>query len=337
MRTVVTAALTIASCGYASAQDVPKVVNLATHGLGSVINALGIGLAKVIGTHLPIQVKVMPTSGPTEWLPQLSTGEVQMGVLNNYDAQHGRFADGGFEKALGGKGAPVVLLTSGARNWLGPVTSVDSGIKTCADFKGKRVVSRYSGSAGISAQALAILANCGLSEGDYKQVAVAGGPNKGIEAIINGTADATTVTAVGMGIIAELDAGKGARHVSLDPAPDAWAKFQHFFPATLKKIEPAKGRVGVREPIYVAEYPFYLVAGESLSEEAAYEIVKVLWEHNAELFPMHARLKGWVKENYVDDGATVPYHPGAVKFYKEVGAWSAKMDQLQAKLLAQRK
>jgi len=91
----------------------------------------------------------------------------------------------------------------------------------------------------------------------------------------------------------------------------------------------------VKEAITVAKYPFYLVAGAKVSDDAAYQLVKVLWEKNEELFAMHARLKAWKKEGFVDESATVPYHPGAVRFYKEVGAWSPKMDEIQAKLLAQ--
>ena len=330
---VIAAALSVAPWGQASAQDVPKVMNLATHGLGSVLNAIGIGLGKVIGAHVNTQVKVMPTSGPIEWLPQIATGEVQLGVLNNYDAQHGRTATGGYEKALRNKGAPILLLTSGTRNWLGPITSNASGIKSCADLKGKRVVDRFTGSAGVTAQGSAIMANCGLGPKDYRSVAVAGGPDKGIQAVIDGSADATASAAVGMGVIAELDARRGAKFVSLNPSPEAWARFRKHFPATTKLLEPAKGRVGVREPITVAEYPFYLVAGEKLSDEAAYEIVKTLWQNNAELFPLHARLRAWVKDNYVDASATIPYHPGAVRFYREAGAWSPGMADVQAKLL----
>jgi len=334
-RAAIVAALAAAPLGFASAQDVPKVMNLATHGVGSVLNAAGIGLAKVIGTHIDTQVKVMPSAGPTQWLPQIATGEVHMGVLNNYDALHGRRADAGYEKALGGKGAPIMLLTSGTRNWLGPLASAESGIKSCADLKGKRIVSRYTGSVGVTAQGAAMMANCGVSAGEFKEVAVAGGPDKGIQALMDGTADVASSAAVGMGIIAELDAKKGARFVALDPSPEAWARFRQHFPASPKKLEPDKARVGVHEPIYIAEYPFYLVAAQSLSEEAAYRIVKVLWEKNAELFPLHARLRDWVKERFVDEDATIPYHPGAVRFYKEAGAWSPRMDQVQAKLLKQ--
>jgi uncharacterized protein len=331
------AAIGIALAGapfmQAWAQDVPKVMNLGTHGVGSLLNAIGIGLGKVLSSNLDVQVRVMPGGGPSEWLPQIATGEVHMGVLNNYDAQHGRSATGGYERALQNKGAPIMLLTSGTRNWLGPVVTGESGIKSCADFKGKRAVVRYTGSAGVTAQGAAVMANCGLSAADFRSVPVAGGPDKGIQALLDGTVDISASGAVGMGIIAELDAKRGARFVSLDPSPQAWARFREHFPATPRKVEPAPGRVGIPEPVVLAEYPFYLVGAASLSEEAGYRVVKVLWEKNAELFPMHARLRAWVKEGYVDEDATIPYHPGAVKFYKEVGAWSPKMDAVQAKLL----
>lgn len=332
---VLAAGLTLGSWRPAAAEDVPKVMNLATHGLGSLINALGIGMGKVIAAHMNTQVKVMPTAGPTEWLPQIATGEVHMGILNNFDAQHGRKATSMYKKALGGKGAPIFLLTSGTSNWLGFLTTGESRITSCADLKGKRMVDTNTGSAGVTAQGHGIVANCGFKpgRGDYRSVVVAGGPDKSVQMLIDGSADACTA-GVGMGIVQELDAKRGARFISLDPSPEAWARLQEWFPATPLRIEPGKGRAGVKEPTYVAEYPFYLVAGEKVSEGAAYQIVKVLWEKNEELFAMHARLKDWRREGFVDKAATIPYHPGAIRFFKEVGAWSSKMDEIQAKLLA---
>ena len=52
-----------------------------------------------------------------------------------------------------------------------------------------------------------------------------------------------------------------------------------------------------------------------------------------ELQPIHPQFRGWKPEIYVNKLATVPYHPGAIKFYKEKGAWTAEHDKLQERLL----
>jgi TRAP-type uncharacterized transport system substrate-binding protein len=94
--------------------------------------------------------------------------------------------------------------------------------------------------------------------------------------------------------------------------------------------------VGVKEPVTLMAYNFYLVSSEKLSNETAYAIIKTLWEYDKELAPIHVRLKDWTRNRYVTTKATIPYHPGAIKFYKEIGAWGAEMDNLQQQLLRQK-
>src|SRR4030043_332928 len=67
-----------------SKPSLPKLLNLSTHPVGSLVNSMGTGLATVLSKPLTTVVKVMPTTGPTEWLPMIATGEVDMGVLNNW-------------------------------------------------------------------------------------------------------------------------------------------------------------------------------------------------------------------------------------------------------------
>ena len=49
----------------------------------------------------------------------------------------------------------------------------------------------------------------------------------------------------------------------------------------------------------------------------------------------YAALASWRQDRMVSRKAFIPYHPGAIKFYKEKGVWNKQMDDLQAKRLAQ--
>jgi TRAP transporter TAXI family solute receptor len=315
--------------------ELPKVINLATHPVGTLLNSFGNGMATVLSRHLPTVVKVMPTTGPTEWLSMIASGEVDSGILNNWDAKNGREGREEYKAATAGKGSPIFLLCSGTPNLGGIMTSESSGIKKGSDLKGKRVVSIYTGSAGISRQASANLANFGLKTGDVKVVSVPS-VEAGVRAIIEGRADATGSVGLGMATNAELEADKGARFLSFDPSPEALQRMQEHFPCYLVQVSPGPGRIGIKEPTYMMAYDFYLVGSEKMSPDVAYSLMKTLWEFDKELAPIHIRLKDWTRDRFVTKTATIPYHPGAVRFYKEIGAWGAEMDSVQKKLLEEK-
>ena len=65
-------------------------------------------------------------------------------------------------------------------------------------------------------------------------------------------------------------------------------------------------------------------------------MVKVLGKNYKELGPVHPLLKEWTPERFVSKEARIPYHPGAIKFYRERGAWTDEMERLQKELLAQK-
>jgi len=325
--------------GWASGAEqtpkaLPKVLNLATHPVGTMLNSVGTGLATVLSKHLPTLVKVMPTTGPAEWLPMASTGEVDIGVLNQWDAKMGRLGKEEYKAATAGKGAPIYLLCCGIPALNGVLVAEKSGIKKGEELKGKRYVGVYTGSGGITALARAALANFGLKTTDIKMISVPG-VEAGVRGIIEGRADAT-FAAIGMAVTAELDAEKGARFLSNDQSPDAVRRMQEHFPCYLVRATPGPGMVGVREPVYLMSFDFYLVCSERLSNDVAYAIVKTLWEYDKELAPIHVRLKDWTKDRYVTTNATIPYHLGAIKFYKEIGVWGAEMNNLQRQLLEEK-
>jgi len=60
------------------------------------------------------------------------------------------------------------------------------------------------------------------------------------------------------------------------------------------------------------------VVHQEMSDQLAYDILKALFDHKEELNQIHAQFKGITLENAVK-GMPIPFHPGALKFYKEKG------------------
>jgi len=67
------AALMVAATSASA--DVPRSMNLATHGVGSLYNALGTGIATVLTRHTNAVVRVQPFAGPPAWLPSMNEGD----------------------------------------------------------------------------------------------------------------------------------------------------------------------------------------------------------------------------------------------------------------------
>ena len=75
-----------------------------------------------------------------------------------------------------------------------------------------------------------------------------------------------------------------------------------------------------------------IISRPELDEALAYSIVKAVYDHPQEFWSYHAGAKSWTLENTIAMWA-LPYHPGAIKYYKEKGIWKGDMDAKQSQLL----
>jgi TRAP transporter TAXI family solute receptor len=160
----------------------------------------------------------------------------------------------------------------------------------------------------------------GLKPSDIVQVRVSN-LNDGVRAVPEGKVDAS-FTAVGIGVVEEANAMEPIRFVSM-PNSDAANKILGRYGASVVKAEPA---TGIKGDTYVIGYPLQLVSSSKLSDKTIATLLKAWWDNMAELQTIHPLLKRWTKETQALTNFTVPYHSGAVKFYKEVGVWSPKHD-----------
>ena len=318
-----------------SSQQLPPILNIGTHPVGSFFNIVGTAVATVVGKHSPMKTTVKPMAGPSAWYPLIKTEEIDLGVLNNWDAEKGYLGESVYRKLSEGKGFPVRLIAISVNNAIGLVVAGDSGIYKYSDLKGKRVAGNLP-TPSLQLQTEALLASGGVSWSEIKAIPVSS-VAEGVKVVIEGRSDSSATCTIGMPITEELQAKKGARILPLDPTPEAIIRVRDKFPGYPIKVTPGPGKTGVEKEQYLWAYDIYLIGREDLPDEAAYQVVKALWENHKELAPIHVLLRDWTPERFVTKEALIPYHPGAVKFYMEKRVWTLEMVKLQESLLAKKK
>ncbi len=307
-----------------------RSASLATHAVGSLYNALGTGIATVVSRHTPMTVRVQPFAGPPAWLPSMNAGETDMGVLTSADAVTSYKGLILYKKPYQNT---RILIVGGALQ-LGFYVPKDAPVETVADLKGKRIPADYPGTPIVRLSSTAALATAGLSYNDIVKVPVSD-LQAGAQAFLEDRTDAGWHS-VGSPAVEEANARRGGvKFVSVITTPEGEKKMADVYPGSYSSTIKAGSATGIINDTAVLTNDIYLVAAKALSDESAYAIVKALWEHNPELGQAYPALKAWRRERMVSRSAVIPYHPGAVKFFKEKQAWSKEMEALQAKLLGQ--
>lgn len=320
--------------------ELPRSVNFGTHAVGTVFNAVGTGLGKVATDHGPIRVIVQPFSGPPAWLTTMNReGRPEIGIINVIDgwqAYTGKLTPRPLPAGSPEMKPPYVqhsnvrLLKIGTNLAAGILVRADSPIKSMTDLKGRRLTWDFPAFPSNILAGLTALATAGMSPKDIVPVPVPE-VTAGVRALMDGRVDAA-VAAVGMGIVSEADARIGVRFIPAGKDPEGLRVAQGIMPGG-SVIARAPGPAGLKAETLLWAYGIAIVAPTHISDTVAYTLVKTWADHWKELEPIHPQLRGWRPEVFVQRTATIPYHPGVIKLYKEMGVWSGEMERNQEALL----
>lgn len=304
-------------CGPVKAKGdaLPRTIAIGTNPAGTGAHALGSGLAAVASKATQVSGRVQPYNGPNAWISLLQNGELEFGIINILDAHMAATGTGNYKRAY-----PSVRVAMGGvfPFTVGILVRDKSDIKQVADLKGKRMAWDFGGHAINQTWQNAMMEMGGVKPGDVTQVRVSN-LNDGIRGVPEGKIDGT-ISALGIGIIEEVNAMEPIRFLNL-PNTDAANKILARYGAAIVKSEPT---TGARGETHVVGYPLHLVTSTHMSEHAVYTLVKTWWDRLSELEALHPLFKRWSKEHQALTNFTVPYHPGAIKFYKEAKVWTDK-------------
>ncbi len=314
MRRLLVGAALLASIALPS-HVTAQPLGLGTSPQGTLTYAIGAAVAKVLGEKANMQARVQPSSGTGAMIPLVNTGEVDIGFANTlelYDAFHGV---GTFDKRPNPE-----LRTLGVifPIRVGLFVRADSPIKSIKDLKGKTVAYGFTSQEIIKKTVDAMLATAGLTVDDMKTVMV---PNliRGVDELIAGRVDVTTF-ALGQAKVAEADAAVGGiRFLPLDEGPTQLAALRKEFPtAYLAKANPAPNIAGVKEPITVMFYDYTIFASRKMPADRVQAVLKTIAENKDALGQGHPLFRAMQRERLYNN-IKVPYHDGAIAYFKEAG------------------
>ena len=307
------------ACGPVTnkSQDLPRSIAIGTNPAGTGAHSLGSGLAAVASKATSVTGKVQPYNGPNAWMTLLESGELEFGIINILDSKMAATGTGNYKKAY-----PSIRIAQGGvfPFTVGLVVRDKSDIKRVSDLKGKRMAWDFGGHAISQTLQSSMMEIGGVKGSDVNQVRFSN-LNEGVRAVAEGKVDASIV-ALGIGLVEEVNAMEPVRFIDL-PDTEAGNKFLSQYGVIIVKAAPT---TGVKGETHVLGYPLQLATSIKVSERTVYTMVKAWWDNLAELETLHPLFKRWKKEHQALSNFTVPYHPGAIKFYREVGAWTEKHD-----------
>ena len=309
----------------AQAVSAQGILKADTTGVGGVNHALFVVLANVLQKKAGINMQVNEGQTLTRSALKLGRGKIDIQPLPPVITPWMRAGTRMYKKApeVAKKAvANIRLIASygaGVRHYL---VWADSGIETFDDLKGKRVFvgPPVGGASNVAKAVLRITA--GLEAGkDYTEVRLPW--NGGIQAMQDGKIDVFIRPAgIGAASIEQLGAKRKFRLLSVAPYVDrpAFKKYLGGGGRVLRKVPAGtyKNQVGNDKDVATDGFRHQLVVNKTMSDELVYKITRTLFENLAEMHKTAAILRDVSLEDTFSL-ANVPVHPGALKYYKEIG------------------
>ena len=306
---IVALALGLAASLPAAAQ---QFINILTGGTSGIYYPIGVALSQVYTKAIPeAKSSVQATKASVENLNllQASRGEIAFTLADSLaDAWEGN-EEVGFKTPL-----KKLRGVSGVySNYIQIVASADSGIKTLADLKGKRI-SVGAAKSGTELNARAILKAAGLTYKDFAKVEYL--PfGESVELIKNRQLDVTLQSA-GLGVASIRDLATSVKIVVVPIPADVVAKVGSA--AYQPGIIPAGTYDGQTQDTPTAVIPNFLVTHDGVPADLVYKMTKSMYDNLDTLVAAHAAAKA-IKLADALKGMPVPLHPGAERYYKEKG------------------
>lgn len=314
---------TMVAVAPASAQE---AIRLGTSSVGSTFYAISVGMSKIIQKYAGLNVSVESLGGSHANMFGIDRGKVDFAMGNSgatFDSYHGNKP---FKKPVA-----LRLVAQGQPSYRGIFVRYDSGIEKPADLVGKVIMGKRKPLPELEKLTNAMIKVYGLPKDKIKIVSSRnlGEVNRMLRA---GSVQAASypfaerqpvITKLfNDGIIKPLIFSEDKYDEIMKAMPPMFYKF-YIKPNTWKNQPKGFWTYGLTT---------HLVTNAKTSDDLVYRVVKAILSNTKEFKTYHAAARHWTLKRTVSN-PTVPFHPGVIRYLKEVGAWTAELEARQGKLL----
>lgn len=283
---------------------------MSTGGTSGTYYALGGDLCNLFATNIAdLDVTAQASGASAENIRLIDQGEAELAIVQNDVADYAYNGTNDFE---GEQIQSFSVIASMYPEFVQLVVHADAGIESLADLKGKRVSIGAAGS-GVYTSAVQYLEIAGLTVDDIEAQYLSFAESS--DAIKNRQIDAAFITAgIPNAAIQELGATSDVKLLSLDEA--TIAAIEEAYPFYAHLVIPAGTYPNQTEDVQAMAIRATLICSADMDEELVYNLTKTLYEKTDAL--SHAKKA----EIVIDDalmGISTPVHPGAARYYAEVG------------------
>lgn len=320
----------VAVGGAMAAEEIrlPRTIAWSAYPTGTGGYSQAVAIGNILQRQYQVNLRVIPGRNDVSRLATLRANRVH-------------FSAGGSESVYAQEG----ILNFAARIW-GPqpirallsnfsdscsfnfATAADANINSPADVAGKRVTF-VQGAPSLNNATAALLSYANLTWDDVTPVEV-GGYNASIDAVLNDRADVVG-GACNSPPFLRIEASPrklkfvGFPHADLEGVNRVRTRLPWYVPhvATEGPTLPPEGL-----QVFTSAYPL-LVGMDTADEAMVYSLVRIMHEHFDEYKDAAPGAGGWTMDRQKLEQAFIPYHDGAIRYFREIGVWTPEAEARQ--------
>ena len=243
----------------------------------------------------------------------INENKAQIGMSNSSSAVDGLLGKAPFKE----KTTKVCQLANLYPQFFQVVATKNANVNSFKDLKGKRLVTQPKGNTGEALTAMILDMN-GMSYKDLARANFQAGYTDAVSMMKDGHVDVFTLgTAAPASSVMDL---ANSREINLVPVDDETMK-------KMREVNPAYNKIMIKAGTYPGQttdvpaigYYTHVIVACDLPENTVYQMTKIMAENIPSMIAVSKAMEG-LDVKIMASEMGLPLHPGAAKYYKEVGA-----------------